>query len=139
MDPNLRHATSAYRQAATMVPPMTAVVLLYDKAILLLQRAGQMARDGQTEGSYGCVTKATAILRGLSHVLDFERGGAVAEILRATYTRNIFALHASFGKPDMQQRYAKIVEGLVELRDAWAGIAGTTRREGEKSSRPGRA
>jgi flagellar protein FliS len=122
MNPTNR-AASAYRQAATRVPPITAVALLYDKAIVLLKQAVQTAQAGQFEESYGCVSKATAILRGLSHVLDFNRGGAIAEALLTTYTRNILALHGSFGKPDMTERYVKIVAGLSDLRDSWAAIA----------------
>jgi flagellar protein FliS len=137
MNPNTNRATSAYRQAATLVPPMTAVVLLYDRAIVLLKRAVQAAQAGQSEESYGCVSKASAILRGLSHVLDFDRGGAVAEMLLTTYTRNILALHGSFGKPDMAQRYVKIIAGLSDLRDSWAAVAGLSRTEERKSDLAG--
>lgn len=139
MNQSMNHAASAYRQVATMVAPSVAVVLLYDKAIVLLQRAIQAAQAGQAEDSYGSLSKATSILRGLSHILDFERGGAIAETLRVTYTRNIMALHGSFGKPDMAERYVKIIGGLSELRDAWAGLAGLNRADERKPHSTGGA
>ena len=138
MNPDMNRAASAYRQVATFVPPATAVVLLYDKVIVLLQRAIQAIQAGHAEESYGCLSKATMILRGLSHILDFERGGAVAEMLRTTYTRNILALHGSFGKPDMVERYVKIIGGLSDLRASWAGVAGLARTEERKPEPAGR-
>lgn len=132
--PDVAYATGAYHRAATSVPPATAIVLLYDKAIVLLHRAIEAARAGRSEESFVHVQRTTAILRGLSYILDFERGGDVAESLRRTYTKNILAVFGSFGRPDMPERYLKIADGLAELRDAWAGIAKLPTRQDEALS-----
>lgn len=116
-------AASAYRKAATVVAPMTAVILLYDKVIVLLQRASLAAEKRDPQESFVKVTEATTILRGLSHALDFERGGPVAERLRKMYTQTILTVLASYGKPDMPARYKRIAAGLSELRDAWVEVA----------------
>jgi flagellar protein FliS len=116
-------AAGAYRKTATVVAPLTAVILLYDKVIVLLQRASLAAEAKQPQESFIKVTEATMILRGLSHALDFERGGRVAERLRTMYTQTILALLSSYGKPDMPARYRRIGEGLSGLRAAWVEVA----------------
>lgn len=116
-------AAGAYRRAATAVPPLTAVVMLYDKAIILLKRAALAAESRQPQDSFQRLIEATTILRGLSHALDFERGGSVAERLRATYNGVILTLMLSYGRPDMPERVRRVIAGLLELRDAWAEIA----------------
>ena len=129
----------AYRRAASSVAPMTAVVMLYDKAIVSLHRAVTAKQEGRADESFAHASQAATILRGLSYTLDFERGGEIAEDLRATYTGNILALLHSFGKPDMPERYRKLASGLSELRDAWALIAKLPTKAEEAASRPVRA
>jgi flagellar secretion chaperone FliS len=136
---NANLAAMAYRRAASSVAPMTAVVMLYDKAIVSLHRAVKANQDRRADESFAHASHAAAILRGLSYALDFERGGAIAESLRATYTGNILALLNSFGKPDMPERYGKLASGLAELRDAWAVVAKLPTKAEEAASGRGRA
>ena len=70
--------------------------------------------------------RATAILRGLSHNLDFTRGGAVAERLYTTYQSLIMACLRSFGRPNAKASFARIINGIAELRDAWKFVAAST-------------
>ncbi|RAI43749.1 flagellar export chaperone FliS [Rhodoplanes roseus] len=136
---NPQAAALAYNRAAATVPPSRAVVLLYDKVLVLLQRAGQDIEERRMDRALEDVLKAAAILRGLSHIIDFKRGGALAERLYTMYTRNILAVLQSFRKPDAPERYRKISEGLAELRDAWAEIAGLPTRAQESAARGGHA
>jgi flagellar secretion chaperone FliS len=126
----MSQAAMAYRNAALALPPRAAVVMLYDGAILRIERAVQALQAGRLDESFNHVTHAAAILRGLSHVLDFARGGALAEQLLAMYSQNILALLRSVGKPDAAVRYRRIAEGLGELRDAWAEVARLPARKG---------
>jgi flagellar protein FliS len=87
-------ATQAYRNASVAVPPLKALVMLYDGAIMFLQKAVQAAEARRFEESHDHMIRATAIMRGLSHNLDFERGGAVAERLYKTYHALIMAIIA---------------------------------------------
>jgi flagellar secretion chaperone FliS len=112
-----------YRRVSVTVAPVTAVVRLYDGAIVRLERAVVALEARRLDESYNHVTCAAAILRGLSHILDMEHGGAMAETLRGMYTKNILALLRSVGKPDAVARYRKIGKGLRDLRDAWAAVA----------------
>lgn len=132
-------AASAYQRAAATVTPSRAVVLLYDKVLVLLCRASRSIEERKTASAWEDVLKAAAILRGLSHIIDFQKGGALAERLYTMYTQNILAVLQSFRKPDAPERYRRISEGLAELRDAWAGIAGLPTRAQEAASRGGHA
>ncbi len=63
--------------------------------------------------------RATAILRGLSHNLDFDKGGDVAEGLHTTYHTLIMACLRSFGRPNSAECYRRIMcRASRELRDA---------------------
>jgi len=116
-------AASAYRRTATVVPPEVAVVRLYDCAIVLVQRAVRALDAKRRDEGYAHIHRAASILRGLSHILDHERGGPLAERLHRMYSNNIIALYRALGKPDAKARYGKLIEGLAELRDAWATVA----------------
>lgn len=125
MSENLRaqQATMAYRRAAVAVPPATAVVKLYDGAIVRLERAVLALEVRHFEESFNNVTAVVSILRGLSYILDFDRGGELAVRLRTMYSSNILALLRSVGKPDAVARFRRIGKGLRDLRDAWFEIA----------------
>jgi flagellar protein FliS len=117
-------ASAAYRQAARAVHPTVAVVKCYDEALLALRQAIRAREAGEHEACFSKVLRTATVLRGLAHCLDYTAGGAVAERLAGVYKSYILALHLNYGKPDFVQRYGKLMEGLIELRDAWAGIAG---------------
>lgn len=129
--PTTHQATQAYRTASVAVPPLKALVMLYDGAIMFLQKAIEAAKARRFEESHDCMIRATAILRGLSHNLDFDRGGAVAERLYKTYHALIMACLRSFGRPDASVCFDRIIASLTELRDAWKFVAATTARSAE--------
>lgn len=116
-------AAQAYRNTSTVVPPLRAVIMLYDGAIAFLQKSVAAAEARKFEESHGHMIRATAILRGLSHNLNFEKGGDVAEGLHGTYHALIMACLRSFGRPDAADRYRRIIASLTELRDAWVVVA----------------
>lgn len=118
------HAMSAYRNAAAQVHPNVAVVKLYDVAIRSIRQAINAMNQGQIENTYIEITKACKVLRGLSSNLRASPDNDMAETLKNTYVVNMIALHSAFGKPDAEQRYIRIGDGLLELRNAWAEIAG---------------
>jgi len=113
------HANNAYRSAAVAVPPLKAVVMLCDGAITLLQKAQEAHDAKRFEEGHTYLTRATAILRGLSHNLDFTRGGAIADRLYRTYNALIIACLRSYGRPHAKESFRRIIASLTELRDAW--------------------
>jgi len=112
-------ANQAYRGAAIAVPPLKAVVMLYGGAITFLQKSVDAQEAGRFEEGHEHLMRATAILRGLSHHLDFARGGAVAERLYQTYNALILACLRSSGRPRARQNFQRIIASLTELREAW--------------------
>lgn len=117
------HAAQAYRSAAVAVPPLRAVVMLIDGAIKALQSSIAATDLKRYEESHTQMIRATAILRGLSHHLNFGKGGAVAEGLHETYHALIMACLRSFGRKDFAVQYRRIIASLTELRDAWKSVA----------------
>ena len=120
---NAYRITQAYRGASTAVAPLTAVVMLLDGAILYLKKAVEAREAKRFEESHGHLVRATSILRGLSHHLNFEKGGPLADRLYRTYSSIIMACLSSYGRPDAARRYGKLIASLTELRDAWRSVA----------------
>ena len=116
----MNQAISAYRKATTTVPPVTAVVLLYDEAINAAQRAAAATENKYYEEAQVQMLRAVSILRGLRQALDLDAGGNIARQLLDTYSSVIRALTQTVGKPDAAERFQRLGEGLIELRDAWA-------------------
>lgn len=115
-------AFAAYRASAATVHPRVAVVRLYDVALRSIREAIIANRARRVEDTYIAINKASQILRGLSSnvVGDAE----MAATLRNVYLKNLLALHSAFGKRDCERRYVEIAAGLLELRNAWAEVAG---------------
>jgi flagellar protein FliS len=124
-------ASGVYRRVAVVVPPLTAVVRLFDGAIVYLKRSIEAIEAKRLDVGHGHMTRATAILRGLKYHLDFDKGGELADHLAKTYTRLILSILRSFGRPDMADRFRKIIAALTDLRDAWASVARTPNLSGE--------
>lgn len=118
-------ANNAYRSAAVAVPPLKAVVMLCDGAITLLQKAQEAHEAKRFEEGHNHLIKATAILRGLSHHLDCNRGGAMADRLYRTYNSLIVACLRSYGRPHAKESFRRIIASLTELRDAWKFVEAT--------------
>jgi flagellar secretion chaperone FliS len=127
-------ASSVYRRVAVVVPPVVAVVRLFDGAIIYLRRAIEAIEAKRLEEGHNHVTRATAILRGLKYHLDFDKGGVLADHLSRTYTRLILSTLRAFGRPDVVASYKKIIVALTDLRDAWASVARTPNMSGENES-----
>ena len=137
-NPFAYRANQAYRGAAVTVPPLKAVALLIDGSITALQKALEAHEARRFEEGHGHLMRATAILRGLSHHLDFNRGGALAERLYQTYSSLITAALRCYGRPGARQNMGRIVKSLVELREAWKFVDATAAR-GAKAGSGGRS
>lgn len=120
-------ANQAYRGAATSVPPLKAISMLLGGAMTFFQKSLAAQEARRFEEGHEYLLKATAILRGLSHNLDFTRGGAVAERLFQTYNSLIVASHRAFGRPHARESFRRIIAAVSELRDAWEQVDATVR------------
>jgi flagellar secretion chaperone FliS len=122
-----QRASQAYRGAAVAVPPLKAVIMLLNGASTYLQKSLQAQEARRFEEGHEHLTRATAILRGLSHHLDCVRGGAVSERLFQTYNALILASLRSYGRPHMRENIRRIVASIGELREAWEVVENTPR------------
>ncbi|MDA9510410.1 flagellar biosynthesis protein FliS [Bradyrhizobium sp. CCBAU 11386] len=120
-------ANQAYRGTATRVPPLKAVSMLLGGTITFLQKSLNAQEGRRFEEGHEHLMKATAILRGLSHNLDFTRGGAVAEQMFQTYNALILASLKAYGRPHARESFRRIIAGLTELREAWESVDATLR------------
>jgi flagellar protein FliS len=127
-------ANQAYRGAAVTVPPLKAVIMLLNGAITFLQRSSQAQQAKRFEEGYEHLTRATAILRGLSHHLDSTHGGAMAERLYRTYNSLIVACLRSYGRPQAAENYRRIIVSLSELREAWEFVDVASARNARASA-----
>jgi flagellar secretion chaperone FliS len=126
-NPMAQRASQAYRGAAVAVPPVKAVIMLLNGASTFLQKSLQAQEARRFEEGHEHLTRATAILRGLSHHLDPVRGGAVSDRLFQTYNALILASLRSYGRPHMRENVGRIIASIGELRDAWEFVERTKR------------
>jgi flagellar protein FliS len=130
MTHQIAHAIGAYRVAATQVHPLVAVVKLFDETLRRIDLAVVAIEMKRFEEAYLHVSRASLIMRGLAGNLRGDlagpAGAEMAETLKQTYVTNLVALHTAFGKKDAPARYGRIKAGLIELRNAWAQVAGVS-------------
>ncbi|MGJ4906012.1 flagellar export chaperone FliS [Bradyrhizobium sp. HKCCYLS2058] len=115
-------ASQAYRGTAVAVPPLRAVIMLLNGAVTCLQKSVQAQEVRRFEEGHAHLTRATAILRGLSLHLNSTRGGPVADQLFGTYNALIVAALRAYGRPHMRENFQRITESLLELRQAWEAV-----------------
>ena len=120
-------ANQAYRGAATSVPPLKAISMLLGGAITFLHKSLAAQEARRFEEGHEYLMKATAILRGLGHNLDFAKGGALAERLFQTYNALILASLKAYGRPYARESFRRIIASLAELREAWEHVDATVR------------
>lgn len=120
----LKYSISAYQAARRTVPPLTAVVLLYDEVLKRIARAAAAARRNDFNGQLHEVMAATKILNGLNNCLDMDVGGTVAVSLREMYQAVIHALFGTVGRPAGAEACDRLSDAVRLTRDAWAEIAG---------------
>lgn len=126
-NPTAYMANQAYRGTATSVPPLKAVSMLLGGTITCLQKSLNAQEARRFEEAHEHLMTATAILRGLSHNLDFAKGGAVAERMFQTYNALILASLKAYGRPHVHESFRRIIAALTELREAWEFVDATLR------------
>jgi flagellar protein FliS len=125
-----RNAVASYgRMANSETDPMQQVVMLYDGAIKFLRLTAHSIESGDIPKKAEHVNRALDILNYLQGILDFDKGGEVAQTLDKLYTAvSIKVLKASASLDSQGMRSA--AELLAPVRDSWAVVADA------KSARP---
>lgn len=123
MNPAYSQAIGAYREANRAIHPVKAVTLLLDEVLNSIILTNYYLRKGEFEAAFNRVVTASKIMAGLRQNVNLDADPKMGQQFIDMYSKNIFALHNSYGKPDAIERFAGIAAGLVSFRNAWAGIA----------------
>ncbi len=97
------------------------IVMLYDGAIRFLRQAQQHIASGDISGRNRCVSKARDIVDELNSSLEMERGGQIAQNLRALYN----FIWRYLGDANLKSDAAmidKVIGMLDDLAGAWRKI-----------------
>jgi flagellar protein FliS len=98
--------------------PIRQIVMLYDGAMKFLNRTADDIEAGDFVAKGEHSTRALDILNYLQSILDFEKGGSVAESLDNFYRSvNTMVLRASAHLDAASMRKAASI--LAPVRDAW--------------------
>ena len=101
--------------------PLSLVVMLYDRAIVLLDKANKEILEKDYEAKNISLTKATNIVFELLVTLDKEKGGEIATSLARLYNfviREITDANANLNTKALDN--AKRI--MSELRESWVSI-----------------
>ncbi len=101
--------------------PVERVVLLYDKAIVLLKEAIEALKVGDIPRKVNSIAKAERIIQVLNSSLDMEAGGEVAKVLREFYDTVLAGLFVA-NKDNDKQVLENIIMMLEAVREAWEEV-----------------
>jgi len=130
---NVANSLKSYRRIATKTaPPGQLILMLFDGALLFLERAlaGFEHTDPgrKNQAIHNNLRRAVDIIRHLNHSLNLEAGGQLAETLRRLYHYFDSRLTESNLKKQ-RDGVDEVVVHLRELRDAWATMLSNQGRE----------
>ncbi len=116
------HPTDTYKKSQIeTASPIDLIIMLYDRAIVLLDKAINDISERKYEEKNTSLTKATDIIFELLTILDNEKGGEIAASLTRLYNfviREITNAGSSLNTKELDN--AKRI--LSELRESWVSI-----------------
>ena len=124
MNPMMRKSLAAYAVAGSRLPPLIAVVRLYERATAYAKRARDAAAVRRYDEHVDLIQRATAILAGLDSILDMGKGGEVAQVLRTFYRTNIHRLGTASARKNPVVAMDAVIVQLTIMTDAWRSVAG---------------
>ncbi len=116
---------SAYQRSAILTASQPQlVVMLYDGAHRFLAQAAHAMREHHVGEVHRKLRRAETIIEHLRTTLDMEQGGEVAANLQRIYL--FCGRHLNEARVNQDpERIEKVDELLLELREAWAQLAGS--------------
>jgi flagellar secretion chaperone FliS len=113
---------SYYRQvSATGVNPAGMIVKLYDRILEDFRRADEAISVNDIKGRVTSLNHALLIIAELDSVLDFERGGIVAQHLHGFYSVTRGLIVEANARTSAEQ-IARLVNLYTPLRHAWQQV-----------------
>ena len=101
--------------------PVERVIMLYDKAILLLKEAVQSIDEDNVVNKVNAIARADKIIRVLNASLDMENGGEIAKTLRQFYDHLLDILVLANGQND-KELIEMAIKMLETVKSAWEEI-----------------
>jgi flagellar secretion chaperone FliS len=117
-----RAAVSYRRQEILTASPKRLVVIIYDHLLANLRRARMAIETKNISARAEALSKANAAVIQLLVSTDLERGGKLAEQLRALYSFMFGELLQLGRKPDVE-RIDKIIKIVSQLHESFSTIA----------------
>ena len=102
--------------------PAQLVLMLFDKACVLLRQANENLAHNDVEAFDKATTHAMQIVIASRGVLDIEQGGEVAQSLHETYTSIAASLFKAKSEKDADS-IVKLYTAMSELREAWQAVS----------------
>ncbi len=116
------YPTDTYRKSQVeTASPIDLVIMLYERAIVLLDKAINEISEKKYEEKNTSLMKATDIVFELLSILDNDKGGEIAASLSRLYNFVIRAItNANMSLDTKELENAKRI--LSELRESWVSI-----------------
>ena len=116
-------ASRYYQTQITTADKREIILYLYDGAIRFMNRGIEAMENGQIPERCINLGRAMDIVMELSCMLDFERGGELAERLNALYNFTLQQmLFANSGNPEGTKQVRHAVTIISMIREAWNEI-----------------
>jgi flagellar protein FliS len=118
----MNHPAQTYRQHAVQgATPVGLIVLLYDGVVVWLQRTITAIEAQDIKKKCAHLNRALAIIVQLEGVLDFARGGEVAQTLKQFYVHaRARVLQASV--QNSKEILASLAQQFSTVREAWQEV-----------------
>lgn len=121
--PTYVKATRAYATADSAVPPLLAVVRLYEKTLSHLGRARIELQSRRFEPFFHEIDKALTIMAGLDSILDMKRDTDVALELHRFYVNMMRLSGVIAARRDPLPMIDRIIAMWSKMLDAWRTVA----------------
>ncbi len=101
--------------------PIKQIVLLYEKAILLMRYTSECIEKNDLKGKIESIYEIESIVRALDSFLDFEKGGEIAQNLHSLYDFILNQLIVVNAKNDTEL-LSELTDIMEVLKSAWEEI-----------------
>ena len=116
-------ALNAYAVANSAVPPLMAVVRLYERAMTHLHTARDAAAEHRFEAHHDAIRNAIMVFAGLDSILVFDKNEDVALTLRRLYRRLIAQAGAAASRKDPVAACDSLIRQTSFMLKSWQAIA----------------
>jgi len=131
-------ANRAYRNARLTLPPLPAIVALYQTCIAQIMKARDARVANRRDEEFAMNVKAILILQGLKSNLDRSTPALqdMSGNLSAFYDRTVAQIHMAqrLRGQDSLDRYDSLHRQLLEMLEAWKLVLATVDSRGSTSS-----